>query len=447
MVKRIDEDAYSRALVDEVCAFPLVSALMGRRARRFALGMEIPDGPLAYRSPHLPLPLNDLERVILVLCGAGVSGWNTGIEHTAAGEPDTGCNYPVRLIGRTYASGAAVHASELVISDEAGTFITRFRDLDAESFLEFHGAGSLSRMIETVRLHCQTLRDGRVEVPPVPPHVSAHNLWNANRPGTTLFAPVIDVSQMMFDLYAVYLGMGFTPFDPHHDRVCGNLEPYFASGALDPRKRFSIVDFEQYGLATSAMEMALACHNVVLTMQAIGLGGWMYTGINPLSLMGAFAADGVPGLGFRFERRAGWTLPNPVGLDGAFEALCPPYVADMREGARCFAALKFGEGATFDPQRPGPYRDNATVKARVERYTPEFVEMLGEVAQYLYDSFGKFPATVPTCYMRAYAQAQHLEQEFYDRFFGPGTYLDSHREHMAKWHPAVDPQAGATQKP
>ena len=30
--------------------FPLVAALLGRRSRRFAVGDEIPDGPLAYRS-------------------------------------------------------------------------------------------------------------------------------------------------------------------------------------------------------------------------------------------------------------------------------------------------------------------------------------------------------------------------------------------------------------
>jgi hypothetical protein len=43
----------------ELAAFPLVEALYGRRSRRFALGDEIPDGPLAYRSRHEPVPLDD----------------------------------------------------------------------------------------------------------------------------------------------------------------------------------------------------------------------------------------------------------------------------------------------------------------------------------------------------------------------------------------------------
>ncbi len=36
--------------LQELATFPLTEAIFGRRSRRFALGDEIPDGPLAYRS-------------------------------------------------------------------------------------------------------------------------------------------------------------------------------------------------------------------------------------------------------------------------------------------------------------------------------------------------------------------------------------------------------------
>jgi len=428
------QKAKAEALIEELSEFPLLKALFGRRARRFARGMTVPDGPLAYQSKQAPIPLNDLERTLLILCGAGISGWNTGMEHTAAGAPDTGCNYPVRLIGRTYPSGAAIHASELIFTDDSGTFLTQFRDLDAQSLSEFGQAGDLAPMIERARRHCVKLADGRVEVPAKPPHTSAHNLWNANKPGTTLFAPVLDMTQQMLDLLAVYMGMGFTPYDAVNQRVCGDLDRYIKSGLLDRNKRFPMTDFEQYGLATAAMELALVCHNIVLALQAMGLGGWMYTGINPPSLMGAFAADGITGLGFRFTRDPRFATPNPVGIDRHFEGLCPPYYGDMRAAVRKFAEIKFGPGGTFDPQRPGPYLDNSTVKSRVERYTPEFLEMLGEVAQYIYDTYGRFPATVPTFYMRAYVQVQHIDMEFYVKYYGSQAYLDTHVNHMKKWH-------------
>jgi|YelNatPaOPRAMG01_1025707.scaffolds.fasta_scaffold08630_8 hypothetical protein len=421
-------------LLREVSSFPLLDAIFGRRARRFGLGMTIPDGPLAYRSSEPPVPLSEIERMLLVLCGTGISGWNTGIEHTTAGQPDTGCNYPMRLLGRTFPSGASIYASELIFTDDEGTYLTRLRDLDPQTLLEGQPVTDLSALVERVKRHCVRLSPARVTVPTDPPHTSAHNVWNANKPGTTLFAPVIDLTQQMMDLMAVYLGMGFTPFDPQNGRVCGNLERFVRRGLLDSGKRFSILEFDQYCLATGAMELALICHNIVLAMQAMGLGGWMYTGINPASLMGAFADKGIPGLGFRFVQNERWAVPNPVGIDGHFEGLCPPYCADMREAVQRFVDIKFGPGGTFDPQRPGPYKDNAGVKAKVERYTAEFIEMMAEVAQYIHDTFGRFPATVPSFYMRVYTQAQHCDLEFYRRFFGSEYYLETHATHMSRWH-------------
>lgn len=422
-----------RKLIEEVTQFPLLGALFGRRARRFGMGMTIPDGPLAYESKLAPVPLNDLERALLVLCGAGISGWNTGMEHTAAGVPDTGCNYPVRLLGRTYPSGAGIYATELIFTDDSGTFLTRLRDLDPAEFDRL-GDGEPAQLIDFVKRNCVKLADGRTEAPVRIPHISAHNLWNANKPGTTVFAPVIDLSEQMFDLLAVYMGMGFTPYDPKFDRICGDLRPWIERGLIDPAKRFSMVDFDQYCLATGAMELSLICHNMTLMLQAMGLGGWLFTGINPPSLMGAFAPDGIKGLGFRFVRGGSLPAPNPIGIDGQFEGLCPPYCADMREAAVRFSERKFGPGGAFDPARPGPFRENAAVKARIERYTPEFVDMLGETAQYLYDTYGRFPATVPTFYMRVYTQAHHLDPGFYDQHFGPNFYLNTHRNHMSKWH-------------
>src|SRR4051794_22808200 len=40
----------NRALLDALARSPLLSALFGRRSRRFGVGMSIPDGPMAYDS-------------------------------------------------------------------------------------------------------------------------------------------------------------------------------------------------------------------------------------------------------------------------------------------------------------------------------------------------------------------------------------------------------------
>jgi len=56
-------------------SMPLIEALHGRRARRFALGAEIPDGPLKFKSRHEPMPLSELEQMMVLTAAAGNTGW------------------------------------------------------------------------------------------------------------------------------------------------------------------------------------------------------------------------------------------------------------------------------------------------------------------------------------------------------------------------------------
>ena len=67
----VKKDALSNLL-----EFPLMHAIFWRRSRRFGRGMEIPSGPLAYKSKFEPLPLSELEQSILIAAGTGVTGWN-----------------------------------------------------------------------------------------------------------------------------------------------------------------------------------------------------------------------------------------------------------------------------------------------------------------------------------------------------------------------------------
>ena len=113
----------------------------------------------------------------------------------------------------------------------------------------------------------------------------------------------------------------------------------------------------------------MMCHNAVLVMQAMGLGGWFYNGLSRLSVLGTWAKEGILGLGFRIQRDERWTLPDPVGLDGHFETLGPPYQADMREAVQVFADRKFGPGGAYDTSIPGAFSDTPGVKRSVTHYT------------------------------------------------------------------------------
>jgi hypothetical protein len=422
-------------LLAQVGEFSLMEAIFGRRARRFGLGMEIPSGPLAFQSRHAALALTAFERDLLVAAATGVSGWNFGIPFTPAESPG-GCSYAVRLTGRTFPSGAAIHTSELFFTDDTGTYMVKTRDVRPLRLREVESMSHAKRALAVCRRATVKLSDTRLEIPRQPPHMSEHNLWNANVPGSLLFIPVVDMSQRALASMCLQLINGGYLYDDFAKRVCGDLAPFFRSGLLQERRRVNLSGFEQNQLANATAETAILGHNITLMMQAMGLGGWLYTGINANTALGAFAADGIPGLGFRFSRRDDWSGPNPIGLDGDFEGMCPPYHSDMRAAAQAFVRFKFGPGGTYDAETPGPFQRTGAVKGSVKPYDEEFIAVLGEIAQYIYDTYGRFPATMPTMVMRIIVQAQHIDTEFYDAHFDKGAYLDTHAQHLARWHGA-----------
>ena len=67
--------------LDELLKFPLMEALTGRRSRRFCMGAEIPGGVLAFKSKHKPMPLSELEQLLVLSTMGGVTGWHFGIIH------------------------------------------------------------------------------------------------------------------------------------------------------------------------------------------------------------------------------------------------------------------------------------------------------------------------------------------------------------------------------
>jgi hypothetical protein len=413
--------------------YPLMEALMGRRSRRFGLGMEIPTGPLAYKSRHEPLPLSKDEQYLLIAAGTGVTGWNFGVPY-GPGRPDEHGQYTVRYTGRTAPTAAGIGTPVLFFTDDDGTYITNTRDVKPPTDLPADGQSRLERMIEICRENTTKLSDSRLDLPNAPGHLLDPNFWMANAPGSTLFMPVADASEEFLGILGIFIAHGYVLMDTEEKRPAGDLSRFIQSGLLNEQKVFPLAVLQQSAYEANCAELAFMAQNMVLTMQAIGLGGLYYNGFNRWSVLGAFAGDGIQGLGFRFEKDERWPVPNPVGLDGVYEALCPPYYPDMRAAARAFVDRKFGPDGAYDPATPGPWKDSAAVKGSVTPNDDEFVECLGEVAQYIYDKYGKFPGTFNTIVLPGVVQAQHIDTEFYDRYYQPGAYLKTHAEHMERWH-------------
>lgn len=134
--------------LNELLKFPLMEAIAGRRSRRFCMGAEIPDGVLAFKSKQEPLPLSEIEQLLVVTSMGGVTGWNFAIMRHERYAPKLS-NYCGSPVGRTFPSAAGFLTSELFFTDDNGTYFFPTRDfhpeveisdgkVDLEEFLSVH---------------------------------------------------------------------------------------------------------------------------------------------------------------------------------------------------------------------------------------------------------------------------------------------------------------------
>jgi hypothetical protein len=410
--------------------FPLVAALLGRRSRRFALGDEIPDGPLAYRSRHDPVPLSELERLLVLAAMGGTTGWHWAITRNARYAPHL-ANYAGGAAGRTFPSAAGFHTAELFFTDDSGTWF--FPTRDAGALVDpAEEEVDLELLVERHRGRLRRLSERRLHLPPREPYMEGHNTWCVNVPGSLLVIPVADVAQHTIAGLCFLLQNGYVVYDDVNDRRIPGIEEF--GGLADLASPLPLTFIDQYMLAEAVAELASSCYAGVLMLQAMGLGGWMFDGIDRFTMLGASGDPDVPGLGFRYDLEAGWSTPNPTGLEGVLEAFCPPHHPDMAAAVEAFAARKFGPGGPYHRDTPGAWSDSPGVRGSAQVHSPEFKACVSLQAQYVYDTFGKFPGTVPSLMILNYVQAHHLDLEFYDRFFRQGAYLPSHAGHMAAWH-------------
>ncbi|MGF1636260.1 MAG: hypothetical protein ACFCUU_04250 [Cyclobacteriaceae bacterium] len=419
---------------ENLMQFPFLNALFGRRARRFGLGMEIPSGPLAYKSEKEAVPLSETEQMLLVAAATGVSGWNFGIPFGPK-TPDSHAEFSLRYTGRTAPTAAGLGTPALFFTDDHGCYCTRTRDTPPQNMQELNTTeNALGHIVSVCRKHTTRIRDKRLDLPSAPPYILPPNLWWANKPGSTLFMPVGDAAEECLGILALMVRHGVMVVDHETGAPAGNLEPFVRSGLLDPKKRFPISELQATVYESIAMELAFKGHNIVLMLQAMGLGGLFFNGMDDLTVMGACAGEDIKGLGFRFVEDERWVTPNPVGLKGIYEALCPPNYPDMHAAVNVFVERKFGSKGAYDPKTDGPWKKSEGVKQSVEPYSQEFVDCLSETAQYIYDKYGKFPGIRSTIMMPGFVQAHHIDTDFYDKYYKEGAYLHTHAEHMANWH-------------
>ncbi|HEX8068713.1 MAG TPA: hypothetical protein VF546_02100 [Pyrinomonadaceae bacterium] len=435
---------------ERLAHFPLLTALVERRSRRFARGMKLNGGPLAYESRHAPQPLTAAEEAALAFAACGVTGPVLGelpYETGAAHEAGSG-NIMTHFVGRTVASGDALHSVTMfVLNDDGAWLLKRPQDYPRAEIAELAAAArrhEFTALYERARVR---LTDQRPDVPREHPYVPAFNRWSANVPGTTYFLPVSELTALYINvlLSALSEEFGFFFLDERRRFQPAGLKRFAraAGGHLhdDPRagRVGTIASLETWLYEFAALEQGLMLQNLALMTEALGLGGFPHFAAHPY---GWFRA-----LGFRLEEIAlsrltgagrvtsrlmralkkDLPVPTAVGLerDGAplIKPFCPPYYRTMEEAVLAFVAYKYapGRGTLRDGGAATAWRDPAQVQAGIPAYSEQTIAATITYCDYVYRRYGRFPAASGPFRTVLAHQAHRLDPEFYEKFYRPGV--------------------------
>jgi hypothetical protein len=462
----------------DLLGYPLMAAIQERRTRRVAQGTSILAGDISHTSTNPPAPLSPLEEAVLITATglAGAMTMHDGPLQKPEGGAELGTPF-LNVIARAASSPDNAQATSFfMINDQGNWLIRRPRGRDALALLrdlpprwaEWKEEHWL-RAAESVK---HRLSSRRLEFPRQFPYYLGWNKQHSNAPGTTIFFPVVDCTRQVINAILILLSEpdgqrpvfvdDWQPFRPRSFQdwlawIGARLRltpaiPYQPIGGVKwVRNGFVNRDnVAPLGMAATMRtdhEAFLLLQNLMLVGQGLGLGGWVHSSVFAPWVLTYEPAQGWYGLGFRFhtpERQ--WRRwppvpafrPNPVGIDGILEGLCPPYVPSMADAVdqvleeKYGAAGAYGDRETFARSYTSPASADEFLRA-AQPHPKKAVEYTKEICTYIYETYGRFPAHVDAFHVPGiWVQFSHLELPYYEKYFDPALFRRQ-AEHAAVW--------------
>lgn len=432
----------------------LIDALRGRRSRRFGAGMEMPSGPLAYKSRFPPVPLTESEEAALVFAACGITG--PAMADLCFAQ-DGGGAIMAGLTGRTIASGDGIQTVSLFVTNDSGTwFVKRPQNFQSSEISDLIDLARKDAFIELYQKMRVQISDERATVPGDPLFNINANKWSAHAPGTTYFLPVNDLTLMYINglleilnehtgAYILDERAGFRPagLGKFARSKGGHLEDDLRKGRIA-----TIQAVERFVTEFCTVEQGMMLQNIGLMAQALGLGGfpnfanhesaWFEALHFEMASLPASDYLKAPYLVRLWMQATGKDVPVlfPTSLQrnrvSYLSAFCPPNFLTMREAVLAVVDLKYGKEGIF--RRRGPdckWVDADAVKEQIPGSSQKAVDATIAYCEYVWKRYNRFPACMPPFRTVLGFQACHLDLEFYDRFYKADAVTELQREDFA----------------
>jgi hypothetical protein len=436
--------------------YSLFEAIFNRRSRRVMKGIqEVRAGSLTYRSEQKPEPLTELEEAVLI-AAIGLTGdtmpdrpYQDPQGRNILGTPN------LNMAGRAAGSPDNAQATYFFLINDSGTYFLRRLPPGVS------GPPNTPEEFISRAAQCKVkLFDRRLDFPRAFPFYLDSNRFLSNLPGSTVLVPVVEMTQQYINALMYLL----TEEEGRRPMFVDDRNFYLPAVPRKWRRSFVNRDIKIplgiLGPMRTQIEADLLLQNVMLAVQAMGLGGWIHASPGPPYLLGSpHAPNYKPGMGLGFDFqvppfrlldiiRWGTFIPklraNPTGLrhpetkEWLIRCLTPPNVQDMAAAVDEVVAAKFA--------RDGIYNDAAyfsrimrgdggeRYRHEVPRYHDDVIACVKDICTCIYERHGRFPAHVDAVHVPGiWMQVHHLDLKYYDELFTNG-YTETQRRHHEQWH-------------
>jgi hypothetical protein len=425
---------------DEMAKYPLFEALFKRRSRRISLGIKtIRAGSNTYTSNADPQPLSELEEAVLI-AAVGLTGLTMPDRpfESTTGEKILGTPN-LNMPGRAAGSTDNAQATYFFLFNDTGTyFLKRLETFDAGAPL------TPELLISRARASKVKILDKRPDFPREFPYYLDSNRFLSNVPGSTILFPVVDMTRQYINalMYLLTEPQGFRPaiLDDRNFYLPAGVCKWIRSGFLNKQIKLPLGIL---GTMRTQVEAELLLQNLILMLQAMGLGGWIHASVAPIKLL--------PALGFKVVTppfrpldllRWGTIIESarlhPVGLAPHILGMCPPYYKSMEDAVQAVVDSKYGPGGTYTDEAyfRTVFKDDRGERylSEVPHYQDDVIACVKDICTYIYKTHGRFPAHCDAIYAPGvWLQAHHLDLNYYDTLFKAG-YTETQREHQRRWH-------------
>ena len=422
--------------LEDALAYPFFQSVFDRKSRRMGLGHGRCPGTLELREPLRAGAPTELEEALLLVAGTGLTGLNLGDI-----DPSMGADAMVQWTARTWPSSCSNHGTELFFTNDDGTYFLDMWNLMPEhgeiATLSGQAARGPGRVDPGARARRQEAarRPGARQLPTGLPGLFVFNHWNANKPGTTLFMPVSNMTLEYINLLFIYFSpeYRFTLVDETNGYALAGLQRLDRLGPPGPRPPDGHRRDRAAGAVDAGRRAGLHLPEHQPGPAGDGPGRLDLHRLHRPLRAGRHgrAGPGLPLRGGQARARAcRWAAT------GSSRPSCPPYHADMCGGGRrTSSSVKW---AQYEPDKPKAYLEpdkviGADRRAR-RRHDPDRQGLLPVRPRDLRALPGVPGPDVPA---PDRARPSTWTRTSTRSYYPPGALTDQHHSHFERWHPEL----------